>query len=53
MTSELDLADQSCENCMYERDGECRRYAPQPNQIRWPYVTIVEWCGEWKEYPRD
>jgi hypothetical protein len=58
----------SCGVCMYyemnnERDGECRRHAPQPNQpvfitkmesvgsfkvdTHWPKVYATYWCGQY------
>lgn len=61
----------TCERCRFFReitlgtDGECRKYAPQPNRMRfgprrkpdddyrpeWPTVHIADWCGEFEEHP--
>jgi hypothetical protein len=61
----------TCERCRFFReivlgeDGECRRFAPQPNRMRfgprrgpndeyhpeWPTVHIGDWCGEFEENP--
>jgi len=51
------VAEQSCLNCIYLRDGFCRRNAPvvlaKPStwytyaQASWPLVLVSDWCGEW------
>lgn len=51
------VAEQSCLNCIYLRDGFCRRNAPvvfaEPSthytyaQAFWPVVNAGDWCGEW------
>ncbi len=56
------LADQSCDNCRFERHGLCCRHAPMPITApdqsgkgypvsNWPEVEEEEWCGEWA--PRE
>ena len=61
----------TCERCRFFReivvgkDGECRKYAPQPTRMRfgprrspddhyapeWPIVTTADWCGDFEEHP--
>ena len=46
------LADQSCGSCLYRRDSECRRRAPNPRvntigESFWPNIGQDGWCGEW------
>lgn len=60
-----------CSRCRYfleitiDTEGECRRFAPQPRQMRfaprrsphddyvpeWPTVNAGDWCGEFEENP--
>lgn len=48
------MSDQSCENCFYWREQECRKNAPVPvygSAIRatnFPVTKPDHWCGEWR-----
>lgn len=51
------VKEQFCLNCMYLRDGRCRRNPPvllpkssaymPPCGGLWPTVEASDWCGEW------
>ena len=52
-------SEQACENCRFY-NGECRRYPPQLDQVKYydgcydesywyfPNVDKTDWCGEWQ-----
>ena len=43
------IADQSCCNCRFYRNGECRRRAPVEKWGgSWPQPMSNDWCGEWE-----
>lgn len=54
---------ENCINCIYSKDGKCKRFPPKPIQVRYyngsgeynfaveslqPDVYEDDWCGEFK-----
>lgn len=56
----------TCEQCVFynrhnDREGACRRHAPQPYTgaarcavaVTWPTVPAIDWCGDFEPMPQD
>lgn len=47
------VKEQFCGNCLYLRDGRCRRNPPVIHREHlstfgtWPKIDGSSWCGEW------